>query len=404
MIGIRQAAAALALLLLAAPGSVTYGAPAASKKRIAFLVESWYPASHADVIGSRFLEGYRVGGTAYPAPFTIVSVFSNAPRPSDRTRQVADKYGIKVAGSIAEALLDDPRSARPRLIADGVLIATREDPPRTGGQLASPTPRLQTLREVMRILDQVGERVPIFVDKMLAGNWEDAQAIITEANRRSLPLMAGSVLPFAPLDRPVARPTSNTVAVVIASTPYWAFAFHAMELLQGYLEQRAAEETGIRSITEVGTGYWSLPDRARWGGPVFDTLLASARTRTRGSGSASAAPGSTVILIQYNDGSRGVLALVPRMFDDAEFLLGAQSGDGTIATGGVVLPGPPFDHFGPLVHAITEFFNTGRSPVSVYRTLLTTGIVLLAQDAASRQGALPPSLRSITYPTPNRNP
>ena len=52
------------LLLAAALSSPARSAPA--QKRLAFLVDSWYPRSHADVIGTRFLEGYRVGDRAYP--------------------------------------------------------------------------------------------------------------------------------------------------------------------------------------------------------------------------------------------------------------------------------------------------------------------------------------------------
>lgn len=396
---------ALALLpLLASAGPSAAGPGPSSPKRIAFIVESWYPWSHADVIGTRFLEGYRLGTTAYPAPLVIASVFTDAPRPQDQTRQLAARYGFKIAGSIADALLDDPRSPRPRLIADGVLIATREDPPRMGGQLASPTPRLQVIREVLKILDQAGARLPIFIDKMLAANWEDAQTIVAEAQRRSIPLMAGSVLPFTPLDRTV-RSGKVTVAVAIASAPYWAYAFHAMEFLQGYIEQRAPRETGISAIREVGAAYWSLADRERWGGALFDTLLASARTRTGRAPAVPGAPGqeTTVVLIQYADGTRAVLALLPRAFDEAEFLLGAQYADGTSEIGGLMMRGEPFDHFGYLVHTLAEFFTSGRPPVPVERTLLTTGVVLLARDAR-RPAPLATPYLTFPYAVPKRSP
>ena len=50
-----------------------------------------------------------------------------------------------------------------------------------GGQLPSPTPRLQLVRQVLRIFAETGTRVPIFIDKMLAANWADSQAIVAEA-------------------------------------------------------------------------------------------------------------------------------------------------------------------------------------------------------------------------------
>jgi hypothetical protein len=378
-------------LLLAQPPSSTYGQTVL--KRIGFIVETWVPRSHADVIGTRFLEGYKVGNKVYRSPLTIASVYPDAPRPNDQTRALAARYGFRAAASVADALLDDPRAARPRLAVDGILIATREDP-RESGQAPSPTPRLQLLRQVYGILDQTGAKVPIFIDKMLAANWADSQAIVADAARRGIPLMAGSVLPYTPLDRPM-RSGKPEVSVAIAAGPYWAYAFHLAEFLQGYMEQRGPRETGVTSLRDVGAGYGSLPDRDRWGGRVFDALLSSARTR-RGGGTAAA----SILLIQYADGTRAVMALLPRAMDEAEFLLGAQFADGTISTGGLILPHEPFDHFGYLVQALAEFYTTGRAPVPVERALLTTGIVLLGQDAHQTGSPQSSPALAVSYPAP----
>ena len=386
--------ATLAIPLRVAPGPAT-------PKRIAFLVDSWYPWSHADVIGTRFLEGYRVGDRAYSSPLTVASVFADTPHPTrDRTHAQATRYGFRVATSVADALLDDPRSPRPRLAVDGVLIATREDLP-DSGQPQSPMRRLQVVREVLRLMDQTGTRAPIFIDKMLASSWADSQAIVAEAARRGVPLMAGSVLPFTPLDQPL-RTGRVEVGVVIAHTPYWAFSFHAAELLQGFMEQRGPRETGVSEVRDVGLAYWSMPNRDRWGGRVFDALVASARTRNA---RAPAVPGglgqdTIVLLIQYVDGARAVLAQLPGVFDDSEFLLGAQYSDGTIGTSGLVLRGQPYDHFGYLVHALVELYTTGRSPVPVERTLLTTGIVQFGLQARQSGGPVLSPALAISYPAP----
>ncbi len=386
----------LVLILCIVPVAPSEAVPAPARvKRIAFLVDSWYRWSHADVIGTRFLEGYRVGERVHASPLTVASVYTDRPRAEDQTRTIAARYGFRVATSIADALLEDPQSPRPRLAVDGVLVATREDLP-DSGQPQSPMRRLQVVREVLRIMDQTGSHVPIFIDKMLASSWTDSHAIVTEAARRHVPLMAGSVLPFPPLDQPI-RTSGVEVGVVAASTPYWAFAFHAAELLQGLMEQRNPREGGVSQVREVGSGYGSLPDRDRWGGRVFDALLGSTRTR-RGRGSLGTA--AHAILIQYVDGARAVLALVPDAFDDSEFLLGAQYADGTTSTSGLVLRGQPYDHFGYLVHALVEFFTTGRAPVPVERTLLTTGIVVFGQQSRLSGGSVSTPPLAISYPAP----
>ena len=373
-------------------------------KRIAFLVDSWYPRSHADVIGTRFLNGYRVGEKAYSSPLTVASVYTDAPRPTDQTRVLAARYGFRVAASVADALLEDLQNPRSHLAAEGVLVATREDLPGSG-QPQSPARRLHVVREVLRIMDQTGSRAPIFIDKMLASDWADSQAIITEAARHGVPLMAGSVLPFVPLDQPL-RANRVEVGVVIASTPYWAFAFHAAELLQGFMEQRGPRETGISEIRAVGPAYWTMPSRDRWGGRVVDTLLTSAKTRQARTPAVPSrfGPETHVLLIQYVDGARAVLALIPRVFSDSEFLLGAQYGDGSIGASSLILRGEPFDHFGYLVHELVELFTTGRAPVPAERTLLTTGIVLFGQQARQTDGAVSSPTLAISYPAPRTRP
>lgn len=390
----RLGAGLLLASVLAAGAMPVHPAPA-PQKRLAIITDSWYPRSHADVIGLRLLQGYRVGDRHYASPVAIGSVYAQAPRPTDRTRALADQHGFRVATSVADALLVDWGATSPRLAVDGVLILTREELP-VG---TSPTRRARLFFEILTILDKVGARVPIFIDKMLAANWQDSQEIVMAARRRGISLMAGSVLAYAPPDRPV-RVGRPSVAVVIASTPYGAFAFHAAEFLQRYMEQRAAQEVGVTMIQEVGRDYWSRADRDRWGGKVFDALLLSARTLRRNASVTSLPPNAEprVLLLQYSDGTRGVLALIPRVFDDREFLLGAEFADGTISTGGIVLQGEPFDHFGYLVHALVGFFTTGQASAPVERTLLTTGLILAgAELRATPNGVSTPSLH-ISYP------
>lgn len=393
----------LVLVLLAPSSPIAAGATAS--RRIAFLVDSWYPWSHADVIGRRLLEGYRVGDRVYTSPLTVSSVHIDAPSSRDVTPTMARRYGFRIATSIADALLEDSQSSRPRLAVDGIFIATREDLPGSGVRRQSPNRRVQVVREVLMLMDRAGTRLPIFIDKMLAGTWEDSQTIVAEAARRGVPLMAGSVLPFTPLDRPLRR-QGIEVGVVVASTPYWAFGFHAAELLQGFMEQRAPRETGIAEIRDVGAAYIAMPDRDRWGGRVFDALWASARTRRSRVPPVPGGlrPDTHALLIRYADGTRGVLALISEVIDDSEFLLGAQYADGTTEASGLVLKGEPFDHFGYLVHALVAFYTTGRAPVPVERTLLTSGLTLFGQQAhQSGQPMATPGL-AISYPSPRPRP
>ncbi len=361
------------------------GAGPAPAKRVAFLIDSWYPFSHADVIGTRLLDGYRIGHQTFASPVTVASVHEIAPRPDSKARQVAARHGIRLAGSVAEALLDDPRATQPRLAVDGVLIMVRTPLP-LGGAETDPG-QFRLFRETMTIFDRAGARVPVFVDKNLALTWDESQTMIADGNRRGVPMMAGSVVPWVPLEPPPPVSRRPTVAVAVAAAPYHLYAIHVAELLQGFLETRTPRETGVASVREIGRGFWTLPDRERWGGDILDALLAGARTKQSWGPRVPDGLGEEayVVLVQYLDGTRGVLALLTRVFDDTEFLLGARyDGLPSPYLGGLILGGAPYDHFGHLVHALVQFFTTGRPVAAPERTLLSTGISLFGQR--SRQG------------------
>jgi hypothetical protein len=286
-----------------------------------------------------------------------------------------------------------------------VLIAVRTPLPR--GTPSERSAQFRLFQETMAVFDRAGRTVPVFMDKNLAATWDESQTIIAEAAKRGVPLSGGSVVPWVPLVPAPPEGRRAQAAVAVAAAPYLTYAIHAAELLQAFMEMRAARETGVTSVREVGRGYWSLPDRDRWGGDIMDGLLAAARTKRP---RAPSVPGglseeSYVVLVQYVDGARGVVALLPRVFDDAEFLLGARYDSGPAYLGGLVLGGAPYDHFGYLADALVRFFMTGRPPAAGERTLLSTGISLFglrSRESGGQTLAAPSLAVSYTAPRPAR--
>ncbi len=399
----RAGALIVAVLLLgmaAAPGTAAPGASAPPpSKRIAFLIDSWYPISHAEVIGTRLLEGYRMGDRTYSSPVGIASVLSTAPRPTDRTSELPSRYGIRIAGSVAEALLYDPRAAQPKLAVDGALIAVRT--PLPASPPAQPSGQFRLFRDTLAVFDRVGSHVPVFVDKNLAATWEESLSITTEGAKRGVPMMGGSVVPWVPLDPAPPAGRKPQVAVAVAAAPYDLYAIHVAELLQAFLETRTARETGVAWVREVGRGFWSMPDGNQWGRDILETLLATARTRRSYAPRVPDGLGDEVfvVLIQYVDGTRGVVALMTRQFDDAEFRVGARyEGLSTPYIGGLILGGAPYDHFGYLAHALVQFYTTKKPVVPADRTLLSTGISLMGMQSrmSGGQTVSSPSLH-VTY-------
>ncbi|MDR7542808.1 MAG: hypothetical protein QN120_01005 [Armatimonadota bacterium] len=399
----NRAPTTLGVLVLLAVGLLASASATAQRPRrgVAFLVDSWHPISHADVIGTRLLAGYRLGAQQVDSPVTVSSVYQMAPRADHLGAQLAARHGVRLTSSVAEALLDDPAATHPKLAVHGAVIAAR-----TLVDLRAPaegSPQFRLFRETMAVFDRTGSVVPVFVDKNLAATLDESLTLVAEAARRRVPLMGGSVVPWVPLEPPLPAGRRMQLAIAVSAAPYHLYAVHAAELLQAALETRGQREVGVAWVREVGRGLWTMPDRDRWGVDLLEVLLSAARTR---SPRAPRVPdGLTaddfVVLVEYLDGARGVIALLPRQFDDAEFRLGVRYDGGRDYVGGLVLGGAPYDHFGYLVQALVEFFTTGRPVVPVERTLLSTGISALGLQSRHASGQVMAARPlAVTYATP----
>lgn len=97
---------------------------------------------------------------------------------------------------------------------------------------------------------------PVFIDKPLAKNYEQAVAIIEHANKQGIPIMSCSALRFAE-EIQQAKSKSNIEAVdIIAPLPmprdldYFYYGIHAVEMIS------ALKETGIEDITVTVCEQW----------------------------------------------------------------------------------------------------------------------------------------------------
>ncbi len=109
----------------------------------------------------------------------VASIHEIAPRPNSLAREVASRHSIRLTASVDEALLDDPRAAQPKLA-------------------------------------------------------EESQTIIAETARRGVPMMAGSVVPWVPLEPPPPGGGRPQVAMAVAAAPYHLYAIRVAELLERF--------------------------------------------------------------------------------------------------------------------------------------------------------------------------
>ena len=255
--------AALVILTLGVPPAIA-AEPATHK--VAALVSMYTPDSHADVIVTRLLKTSTLDGRGRRSPLSLASLYTDQRPPRDISRRLAAEHRFPIYANVRDALT----LGTGRLAVEGVLVIFEH-----GDYPMSPTgqaqyPKRRVFDEIVRVFDESGRVVPVFIDKHLADTWTDAKAIYDEAQRRKIPLMAGSSLPtlwrYPPLDVEAGKPLKEMVAVTFHTLD--AYGFHALEMAQCLAERRGGGETGVRSVrTLVDEEVWrggetGLYDRA----------------------------------------------------------------------------------------------------------------------------------------------
>ena len=233
----------------------------AHSESVAVLTTEYRHNSHADVIASRLVLTDRLDGTGRDSPLKLVSVYTDQRPPNDTSRLLAASHRFRVATNIADALTLGTGS----LAVDGVLLIAEH-----GNYPKSPTgntryPKRRFWDETLSVFRKSGRVVPVFVDKHLADNWDDAKHVYDTAREFGIPIMAGSSVPgswrLPPLAPVPGELLEEVVILTYGSTDHYGF--HALECLQSVVECRRGGETGVRAVrmTTGGTVWRALEER-----------------------------------------------------------------------------------------------------------------------------------------------
>jgi hypothetical protein len=314
---------------------------------------------------------------------------------TDVSRSIARDYDIRMARSVADALVDD----NGKLAVDGaLLIGEHGNYPRNDkGQILYP--RYEMMEQVVSVFRKTGKSVPVFNDKHLSYAWPKAKQMFGWAKEVAFPFMAGSSLPVTwrrpELELPLQAPVED--ALVAGYGPIEVYGFHALETLQVMMERRAGGETGVQAVTCLtGNAVWKAGDDGRWSWDLLEAALGRSETlnpgdirRNAGSMGVGNMPKTTPIafLVEYRDGTRGTILLLNGHVQDFSFA-GRIKGESKPASCLFYLPAPPgAKFFDALVSNIEKLFDTGKSPYPVERTLLTTGMLAAAMESHYGRGS-----------------
>jgi hypothetical protein len=343
--------------------------------KVAAIVTAYFHNSHADVIVSRLLQTMTLDEKGERPALELASLYVDQPNGSSVGLEIARAHHIPIYKTPAEALTLGGKS----LAVDGVLLIGEHGryALSSTGQVLFPKRRL--FGEILDVCDRSHRVVPVYTDKHLADNWEDAKWIYDQAHRRGMPLMAGSTLPltwrYPPID--VKRNAHVSEIVATAYSSLEAYGYHGLEIIQCLAERRAGGETGVRSVQFYeGPRVWQAIAK----GVISREVIEAATSKRRHSLSKPGEPlesafkDPVLVVVTYRDGLRAGLLWASNLIDFTAAWRDADTGkiESTLFW---TQEARPFMHFTYMVKGIEQMIQTGKPTWPVERTLLVTGVL-----------------------------
>jgi hypothetical protein len=353
--------------------------------KVAVIATIWHPLSHADVMVSRWVAPFFTDpppGRARPRS-EIASVYLEQITERDIGRAFCARHGIPIFDSIEKALTMDGKE----LAVDAVLLIAEhgEYPLNEFGQKLYP--RKAFFDAITGVFRETGRAVPVFNDKHLSWDFDEARAMVATADELGFPLFAGSSLPYCALEpgRPLADGEKAEEALVLFQGGAEGYGFHAIEFLLSLVGRRAGGERGIRAVRVLeGTAVRG----AMKDGEMSPALLRAALLQ-RGYPDAAElvefvlerAEGLLAYQFEHCDGFRATNLLMPKFVSG--WTAAIRNSRGETQTCLVKLEGAKnfFGNFACLNQRIEEFFHTGAPPAPAQRNCLAAGALQAALQA-----------------------
>ena len=353
----------------------------ARPKKIAALATTYFVRSHADDIITRFLEGYWINDCFYALPCKIVSLYMDQIHPADVGQRLAAAYDFPVMRSILEALT----LGTGKLAVDGVLLVAEHGNYPFNDRQQQLYPRFKFFRQVVDVFRSSGRSAPVYCDKHLSWNWDEAQQMLAWSRELIFPMMAGSSVSVTfrrpELDYPLGVEFDDALVVGNGWVTDGGL-FHDLETLQCFVERRKGGETGVRAVQHLaGDVVWQAANEGKWSKELLHAALS--RAEKLGPGRPEDVKQPVACLVEYNDGLRAAVVALGGLVNEylAAFRLkGRTSIDSTLCYD----PLQNSNNFSPLVDGIAQMFTTGHPPYPVERTLLTTGTLAALMESAYR--------------------
>lgn len=346
----------------------------AERKKIAAIVTSYFPRSHADVIVTKFLKGFPTDDGLLPPEVDVASMYLDQVHFRDDIGcAIAEEFGVPMYGSITRALT----LGGSELAVDGVLLIGEHGDYAWNEKEQHLYPRKYFFEQICGVFASSGRAVPVFNDKHLSYNWQDAKWMYDRACELEVPFMAGSSVPLA-WRKPwidYALDAEIEMAMSVAYSGLDSYGFHALELLQCMVERRAGGETGIAAVRCLeGDDVWASD---AWDRDLYAAAVAPIEAKEAGD-VRDHCENPVLFLLEYADGLQAATLMLNGYTKGWGF---AARRSGQVEGMRVLLPDSPHPHFSYLSLNVQQMFLTGEPQYPVERTLLVSGALEALLDS-----------------------
>ena len=342
------------------------------RPRIACLVSYWgLPTSHADWIVNKLIDGYWWQGAHTPSRVDVVSVYVHQLDTSLLAQKVCKAKGIPIYKSVGEAVTLGGKE----LAVDGVVIVAEHGNYPTDLKGHWLLPRWWIYQQVVRVFEQSKRSVPVFNDKHLSYNWDDAKWMFDKSRELKFALSGGSSIPtyFRKPEIELAVDTPIRNSIVVGASPDEGAISHCVDVLQAFVDRRKGGETGVKSVQSVrGPETWKWVEQNAWAGNLLEAVRNNFQLKP---GYFQEGPNPAVCVVEYNDGTKGAVISGSGVGWTYAGEIAGQKEPTIVSMLG--WPGPISQYHAANGHEhwITEMMLTGKEPFNAERLLLSTGIV-----------------------------
>ncbi|WP_257656826.1 hypothetical protein [Parapedobacter lycopersici] len=395
MLGVAGVAGLTALTSMAS-GAVPRTAQ--QRPRIAFLASYWAATrSHADWIVTKLLDGYWWEGAHKESRVEVVSVYIHQLDESQLGQKICKAKGIPIFNTVGEAIT----LGGEELAVDGVVIVAEHGNYRKDLQGHWLLPRWWIYSQVIKVFEQSKRSVPVFNDKHLSYNWNEAKWMFDKSRELNFPLTGGSSIPVYYREPEVELPSDTPIkhSVMLGGTADEGAIFHAIDVLQSFVERRKGGETGVRSVQSIqGSEAWKWVENNSWAARLLDAVAKRFKFEP---GHFQQTPQTNICVVEYNDGTMAAVIGAREVGWTYAGEIEGQEEPTIVSMLG--WPGP-FDQYhasNAQPHWITEMMVTKKEPFNAERLLLSTGIVNYYMESNWENGRYAAVGRRVETPVLN---